>query len=133
MLARNVVHTGYRVGDIERSVRFYEAFGFGVYVRMPMGDAEQNKIGEVVFMALPGDGPRLELQQVFAEPHPAPGTARSHIGLTIGSMQAALEGLAKKGIVPETPPFRPVRDGATICFFRDPDGHLVELLEGLEL
>lgn len=133
MFARNVVHTGYRVGDIERSVRFYEKFGFGVYVRMPMGDAAQNKIGEVVFMALPGDGPRIELQQVFSESQPDPGTARSHVGITIDDMQTAVEALARDGILPETPPFRPVKDGATICFFRDPDGHLVELLAGLEL
>lgn len=133
MFARNVVHTGYRVGDIDRSVRFYEKFGFSVHVRMPMGDAAQNKIGEVVFMALAGDGPRLELQQVFAETRPDPGTARSHIGITIDDMQGAVDALARDGIVPESPPFRPVKDGATICFFRDPDGHLVELLAGLEL
>jgi lactoylglutathione lyase len=133
VFARNVVHTGYLVGDIERSLRFYQKFGFGVHVRMPMGDAEQNKIGEVVFLALPGDGPRLELQQLFAQPVLDAGNARGHIGITIDDMNVALKALAREGITPETPPFRPVKDGATICFFRDPDGHLVELLAGLEL
>jgi lactoylglutathione lyase len=133
VFARNVVHTGYLVGDIERSLRFYEKFGFNVHIRMPMGDAEQNKIGEVVFLALRGDGPRLELQQLFARPVPDPGNARGHIGITIDDMDGALAALARDGVTPEGPPFRPVKDGATICFFRDPDGHLVELLAGLDL
>ncbi|MCM2438743.1 VOC family protein [Agrobacterium vitis] len=133
MFAKNVVHTGYLVSDIEQSLRFYEKFGFSVYVRMPMGDAEQNKIGEVVFLSLPGDGPRLELQQLFAEPRPDAGNARGHIGITIVDMDLALQSLASSDLSPEIPPFRPVKGGATICFFRDPDGHLVELLAGLDL
>ncbi len=133
MFAKNVNHTGYLVGDIDRSVRFYEKFGFSVYIRMPMGDSEQNKIGEVVFLALPDDGPRLELQQLFSQPEPDAGNARSHIGITVDDMDIALASLASDGLTPETPPFSPVKDGATICFFRDPDGHLVELLAGLKL
>jgi lactoylglutathione lyase len=133
MAARNVVHTGYRVGDLDRSIAFYEKLGFSVYIRMPMGDAEQNQIGDVAFMALSGDGPRLELQQVFAEPNPSVGNARSHIGITIDDMDESLRELATHGIQPEAPPFSPVKDGATICFFRDPDGHLVELLANLHL
>jgi len=133
MQARALAHTGYRVGDLEKSIGFYEKFGFSVHVRMPMGDAEQNKIGEVAFLALPQDGPRLELQQVYAEPAPNPGTARCHIGVTIDDMDAAIATLAGHGLYPETAPFRPVKDGATICFFQDPDGHLVELLAGLKL
>jgi lactoylglutathione lyase len=133
MVATRAVHTGYHVSNIDRSVAFYEKLGFAVHVRMPMGDAAQQKIGEVAFMALPGDGPRVELQQLFANPAPHGGTARSHIGLTVDDMDTALADLARHGIVPEGPPFRPVKDGATICFLRDPDGHLVELLAGLEL
>ncbi|MDR3471390.1 MAG: VOC family protein [Devosia sp.] len=133
MAVRNAVHTGYHVADIDRSVDFYKALGFQEYVRMPMGDARQRQIGTVVFMALPGDGPRLELQQVFDNPPPRVGTARSHIGLTIDDMDETLHELAALGIRPEAPPFSPVKDGATICFLADPDGHLVELLANLTL
>jgi catechol 2,3-dioxygenase-like lactoylglutathione lyase family enzyme len=133
MIARNVVHTGYLVSDIEASIAFYEKFGFGVYIRMPMGDADQNKIGEVAFLSLPDDGPRIELQQLFSVPNPSLGTARQHIGLTIDDMDTALRVLSERGVQPEGAPFRPVKDGATICFFLDPDGHRIELLAGLEL
>lgn len=133
MAVRNAVHTGYRVADIERSAAFYRALGFAEYVRMPMGDEQQRPIGATVFMALPGDGPRLELQQVFGDPPPQIGTARSHLGLTIDDMDETLGELSTHGIFPESPPFRPVPNGATICFLRDPDGHLVELLANLTL
>jgi lactoylglutathione lyase len=132
-MANHVVHTGYRVADLERSIAFYKALGFAEYVRMPMGDAAQKEIGRVVFLALPNDGPRLELQQVFGEPHPEPGTAWSHIGLTIDDMDATLADLAVQGIRPKVEPFEPVPGGARICFLADPDGHLVELLANLQL
>lgn len=133
MAVKAAVHTGYHVADMARSVTFYKALGFDEYVRMPMGDANADPIGEVVFLALPGDGPRLELQQVFGNPPPRPGSARAHIGLTIDDMDQTLTELAAHGITPETPPFSPVKGGATICFVADPDGHLVELLANLEL
>ena len=50
-----LIHTCYRIGDIDRSVAFYEALGFEEIGRMPIRDEAIN-----VFMGLPGDGPRLE-------------------------------------------------------------------------
>lgn len=133
MAVKAAIHTGYHVADMARSVSFYKALGFEEYIRMPMGDRQANPIGEVVFLALPGDGPRLELQQVFGNPAPQPGSARAHIGLAIEDMDETLAELARQGIAPETPPFSPVKGGATICFLADPDGHLVELLANLTL
>jgi lactoylglutathione lyase len=51
-----LIHTCYRIGDIDRSVAFYEALGFEELSRKPIRDEAIN-----VFMGLPGDGPRLEL------------------------------------------------------------------------
>src|SRR5687768_11303311 len=50
-----LIHTCYRIGDIDRSVEFYEALGFEERRRMPIRDEAIN-----VFMGLPGDGDRLE-------------------------------------------------------------------------
>jgi lactoylglutathione lyase len=49
-----LIHTCYRITDIDRSVAFYEALGF----RLPIKDEAVN-----VFMNQPGDGdmPHLEL------------------------------------------------------------------------
>src|SRR5918992_3846778 len=55
-----LIHTCYRIGDIDRSVAFYEALGFEERRRMPIRDEAIN-----VFMGLPGDGDRLELTYNF--------------------------------------------------------------------
>ena len=51
-----LIHTCYRILDLDRSVRFYERLGFEERRRMPIRDEAIN-----VFMGLPGDGARLEL------------------------------------------------------------------------
>ena len=53
-----LIHTCYRITDINRSVAFYEALGFQEVGRLPIRDEAVN-----VFMNQPGDGemPRLEL------------------------------------------------------------------------
>jgi len=43
------LHTCYRIGEIERSVAFYEKLGFEEVARMPIGDEAIN-----VFMGMPG-------------------------------------------------------------------------------
>ena len=48
-----LIHTCYRIGDIDRSVAFYEALGFEESRRMPIRDEAIN-----VFMGLPDDGDR---------------------------------------------------------------------------
>ena len=48
-----LIHTCYRITDIDRSVAFYEALGFEERGRMPIGDEAIN-----VFMGLPGEDPR---------------------------------------------------------------------------
>ena len=54
--AMELIHTCYRIGEIDRSVAFYEALGFEERRRMPIREEAIN-----VFMGLPGDGDRLEL------------------------------------------------------------------------
>jgi catechol 2,3-dioxygenase-like lactoylglutathione lyase family enzyme len=57
-----LIHTCYRITDIDRSIAFYNALGFEEVGRIPIGDEAIN-----VFMNQPGDGdmPRLELTHNF--------------------------------------------------------------------
>src|SRR2546429_8812375 len=55
-----LIHTCYRITDIDRSVAFYEALGFEERGRLPIRDGAIN-----VFMGLPGDGSRVELAYNF--------------------------------------------------------------------
>jgi lactoylglutathione lyase len=120
-----LIHTCYRILDIDRSVAFYEKLGFEEMARLPIRDEAVN-----VFMGLPGDGARLELtwNKGVDEPYEI-GTGYGHIALTVDDLDATLGGLAEQGIEPEKPPYT-VRDGGSrICFVRDPDDYRVELIE----
>jgi lactoylglutathione lyase len=119
------LHTCYRIGDIDRSVAFYEQLGFEEAGRMNIGDEAIN-----VFMGLPGDDPRLELTYNHGVDSYDLGTGYNHIALLVDDLEGTLEGLASDGIEPEKPPYRPGgrTEGPLIAFVRDPDGYRVELI-----
>jgi lactoylglutathione lyase len=119
-----LIHTCYRIGDIDRSVAFYEALGFEEVGRKPIRDEAIN-----VFMGLPGDGPRLELTYNHGVDGYELGTGYNHIAITADDLDETLSRLASKGIEPEKPPYRVSEGGSRICFVRDPDGYRIELIE----
>jgi lactoylglutathione lyase len=119
-----LIHTCYRIGDIDRSVAFYEALGFEEMGRHPIRDEAIN-----VFMGLPDDGARLELTYNHGVDSYELGTGYNHIAITTSDLDATLADLAEQGIEPEKPPYT-VRDGGSrICFVRDPDQYRVEIIE----
>ena len=122
----NLIHTCYRITDIDRSVAFYEALGFEEVARMPIRDEAIN-----VFMNLPGDGdmPRLELTYNHGVDSYELGTAYGHIAITADDLDSTLERLAGQGIEPEKPPYSVREGGSRLCFVRDPDGYRIELIE----
>jgi lactoylglutathione lyase len=123
-MASELIHTCYRIGDIDRSVKFYEALGFEERRRKPIRNEAIN-----VFMGLPGDGDRLELTCNFGVDSYELGTGYNHIAITVSDMDATLAGLAEQGITPERPPYRVSEGGSYLCFVRDPDGYRVEIIE----
>src|SRR3954451_21610051 len=88
-----LIHTCYRIGDIDRSVRFYEALGFEELRRMPIRDEAIN-----VFMGLPGDGARLELTYNHGVDHYELGTGYNHIAITAEDLDGTLARLSVLGI-----------------------------------
>ncbi len=119
-----LIHTCYRIGDIDRSVAFYEALGFQEMGRMPIRDEAIN-----VFMGLPGDGARLELTHNHGVTSYEMGTGYNHIAVMVDDIDGALAGLADQGITPEKPPYTVSDGGSRLCFVRDPDGYRIELIE----
>jgi len=121
-----LIHTCYRITDIDRSVAFYEALGFEEVGRFPIRDEAIN-----VFMNIPGDGdsPRLELTYNHGVDSYELGTAYGHIAITAEDLDGTLEQLAGQGIEPEKPPYTVREGGSRLCFVRDPDGYRIELIE----
>jgi lactoylglutathione lyase len=120
-----LIHTCYRILEIDRSVSFYEKLGFEELARMPIRDEAIN-----VFMGLPGDGARLELTWNKDQQGPYEiGTGYGHIALTVDDLDQALGNLRQDGIEPEKPPYTVREGGNRICFVRDPDGYRIELIE----
>ena len=119
-----LIHTCYRIGDIDRSVAFYRALGFEELRRAPIRDEAIN-----VFMGLPGDGPRLELTYNFGVDSYELGTGYGHIAVSVEDLDGTLERLREQGIEPERPPYTIGRGGSRLCFVRDPDGYRIELIE----
>jgi lactoylglutathione lyase len=123
----SLVHTCYRILDIDRSVTFYEALGFEEMRRAPIRDEAVN-----VFMGLPEDGrdPRLELTHNFGVTEPYEiGTGYGHIAITTDDLDRTLGRLAEQGIEPERPPYTIREGGNRLCFVRDPDGYRIEIIE----
>jgi lactoylglutathione lyase len=120
-----LIHTCYRILDIDRSVAFYEALGFEELHRVPIRDEAIN-----VFMGLPGDGARLELTYNIGREEPYDvGSGYGHIAITAEDLDATLERLAAQGIEPERPPYSVREGGSRLCFVRHPDGYRIEILE----
>ncbi|HLI59287.1 MAG TPA: VOC family protein [Solirubrobacteraceae bacterium] len=123
----SLIHTCYRITDIDRSVAFYEALGFREVRRAPIRDEAIN-----VFMNLPEDGeePRLELTYNIGRTEPYDiGTGYGHIAITTENLDGTLAELSKQGIEPERPPYTVSEGGSRICFVRDPDDYRIEIIE----
>jgi len=123
----DVIHTCYRIMDVDRSVAFYEALGFEERRRAPIRDEAIN-----VFMSLPDDGPEPRLELTYnigrSEPYEI-GTGYGHIAITTSDLDGTLARLAEQGIEPERPPYTIREGGNRLCFVRDPDGYRIEILE----
>jgi len=120
-----LIHTCYRVLDVDRSVDFYERLGFEEMARKPIRDEATN-----VFMGMPGDGARLELTFNHGQDQPYEiGTGYGHIALAVDDLDGTLDRLSQQGIEPEKPPYQVSDGGSRLCFVQDPDGYRVELIE----
>ncbi len=125
-MSMQLIHTCYRVNDLERSVDFYvNGLGLTELARKPIRDEAIN-----VFLGDSDGEPRLELTFNFGRTEPYDiGTGYGHIAFAVENMDATLASLAERGIEPEKPPYRVREGGSLLCFVRDPDGYRIELIE----
>jgi lactoylglutathione lyase len=112
-------HIGLYVKDIAKSVVFYgEVFGFEV--------TRTGEIGETKLVFLDIGGGLLERIQRPNEPGSPPSSRWNHTAFRVDdydAMESKLEymGLGLRKVT--------LADGKRIAFFKDPDGHDVEIME----
>jgi catechol 2,3-dioxygenase-like lactoylglutathione lyase family enzyme len=131
-------HVGLTVGDLEKTLAFYrDVLGLSVVDRFEVGgdafaDAVDVEGASARFAHLEADGIRLEL--VAYDPQESARSApdlnepgATHVGLAVADLDAFYAGLPAD--VPPLSEPRTTESGTSICFLRDPEGNLVEVLE----
>lgn len=124
-----ILHTMLRVGDLERSTRFYiDVLGMRLLRKTDRPD--QKYTLAFVGYGNEDEGAVLELTYNYGVDHYDPGAGFGHIAIEVGDAAAACAAVrAKGGVV--TREAGPVKGGTTvIAFVADPDGYKIELIEG---
>jgi lactoylglutathione lyase len=121
-----ILHTMLRVGDLDRSVRFYtEVLGMKL---LRTTDRPEQKY-TLAFVGYGGGGAEIELTYNYGVDRYDLGSAFGHVAVEVDDAAAACDAVrAKGGTV--TREAGPVKGGTTvIAFVQDPDGYKVELIE----
>jgi len=115
------------VSDIERSKRFYRDV-LGATVHREYGGTSCVLSFQGTWLLLvSGGGPTEDKPDVKFAPPVDPDTVSHQLTIRVPDCQDAYETLVSRGARFLTPPLD--RGGEIRCFFRDPDGHLLEISE----
>jgi lactoylglutathione lyase len=117
-----------RVGDLERSVRFYTGV-MGMQLLHTTDRPEQKYTLAFVGFGDEAHGAVLELTYNYGVDRYDPGDGFGHVAIEVEDAAAACAAVrAKGGTV--TREAGPVKGGTTvIAFVQDPDGYKIELIE----
>tara|TARA_R110000824_G_scaffold398310_1_gene602246 strand:- start:1265 stop:1693 length:429 start_codon:yes stop_codon:yes gene_type:complete len=140
----NIRHTGIVTSDIEKSISFYENFGFKIQKDMLESGAYIDNFSALsdvtvrtVKMSLE-NGDMIELLYYHSHPE-KPDMERkitqigcSHIALTVPDLDQLYKKLSENEVIFNSPPQYSPDGYAKVTFCKDPDGSLVELVEILQ-
>ncbi len=115
------------VSDVERSRRFYaDVLGATLY-REYGGTSAVFRFQGTWLLLVTGGGPTDDKPDVTFAPPADPSRVSHQLTMRVPDCRAAYEVLSSRGARFLTPPVD--RGGEIRCFFRDPDGHLLEISE----
>jgi lactoylglutathione lyase len=123
-----ILHTMLRVGDLQRSIRFYTDV-LGMKVLRTTDRPEQKYTLAFVGYGDESEHAVLELTYNYGVDAYDLGTAYGHVALEVPDAAAACTAVRSKG-GKVTREAGPVKGGTTvIAFVQDPDGYKIELIE----
>jgi lactoylglutathione lyase len=120
------LHTMIRVGDLDRSIKFYtELLGMKELRRRDVPDGKYT----LAFVGYEGDPAEVELTYNYGVDKYEQGTAFGHLAVAVPNAAEACDRVRKSG-GKVTREAGPVKFGTTvIAFVEDPDGYKIELIE----
>ena len=123
-IARKLLHTRYRVDDLERTVRFYtDVLGLAEVRRhkSPRGS-------ELVFMKAPESEELIELCSFAASGPVKVQPDLTHLAFEVDSLEEFAKHLAARGLKYSDGPHLN-KDGGGIAFIDAPEGYEIELIQ----
>lgn len=112
-------HIGIYVTELERSIKFYnDIFSFKT--------VDQFTSGEAKIATLDMGGGLLELVQRPGSPGSPPEGNWSHLAIHMPEFDEAVVKLNAKKIEKR---LTTMANGNRLCFFKDPDGHMIEIMD----
>lgn len=148
-MIKSLHHIGIAVEDMDRSLAFYQGkLGATVALDLAMdlpefgsGVGIANAKARIVFLQIPEMSSQLELIQYISPIGKRVGgesagniLGRIHAALLVSDIKRTYENLSANGVQfvskPSSfPADHPVLGGVAFCYFRDPDGALLELIQ----
>jgi lactoylglutathione lyase len=124
MNVRRLLHTRYRVNDLERTVQFYK----NVLGLEEIRRHKSPRGSELVFLQTPGSE---ELIEICCYPASGPVQVQpdlTHLAFEVESLEAFAQHLARLGLkYSDGPTLRP--DGSGFAFVDAPEGYEIELMQ----
>lgn len=149
-MLKGLHHVGIVVEDMVRSLGFYETvlggkIGLDLMMDLPQFGAGVGIPGasaRIVFLQIPGLSPSVELIQYISPAGkrvdlPSTGFGSTHVAFLVADIEQTHHDLKQKGVHFTSGPSGFPADhallgGVKFCYFRDPDGALLELIEAPE-
>ncbi len=120
------------VSDVGRSRDFYRDVLSAKILREFEGSFCQLEFQGALLFLVAGGGPSKDKPGITFTAPANPETVTSELVLRVPNCQSAYETLSSRGASFLTPPLKQEWGGEIRCFFRDPDGHLIEVSELLD-
>ncbi|SDG14258.1 lactoylglutathione lyase [Halorubrum xinjiangense] len=118
-----ILHTCLNVADADRTADWYvDELGFERSWEFTIDDTRNVYVAD-------DSGVEFQLSDTAGEEPSADGDRYDHVAVGVDDVDAAFEALDHHGVV-EAPTDHP-EAGARVAFVKDPDGHVVELIEPL--